>query len=240
MKKIMSIALAASMILGLAACGNEPTVNSSKEESKASSAVTSTTESSSETTEVSTDSTKNPWDNKTYRYFSSETPTTWNPLDWQSSSEGEIISYLESPFYDYKVNAAGDNYEIYCCAAAALPVDVTSEYAGVGEWGIPADAKDGDGWAYRVKLRDDLCWEDGTPIHAADFVDSFEILLNPEMKNYRASDKYDATLTPVNAENYYWQGEKEGTKKVTWDEVGLKATGENELTYILNKPVVVF
>ena len=234
MKKILSAILAASMILGLAACGSEPATNSSKEESKSSSAVTS------EKTEVSTETTGNPWDNTTFRTYQSDTPKTWNPLDWQSSSEGDMIGNITSSFYSYKVNEAGDNYEIYCDSAAALPEDITEEYAGMEEWGIPADAKNGDGWAYKIKLRDDLRWEDGTPITAQDYVDSFQLLLSPEMKNYRASDKYEGTMTTVNSENYYWQGEKEGTKKVTWDEVGLKATENNELIYILSKPCSEF
>ena len=235
MKKLLSAALAAGMILSLAACGNEPAANNnSKEESKATSK-----ENSSTTSEVSTEKSGNPWDNTTYHTFTSGTPKTWNPLEWEGADDSYIMNMITSSFWNFKVNDAGDNFEVYCDAAAKLPEDISAEYAGKGEWGIPADAKNGDGWAYKITLRDDLCWEDGTPIHAVDFVESTKRLLDPEMKNYRASDTYDGTVTFVNAKNYYWHGERD-TEIVEWDQVGLKATGENELTYILSKPVNMF
>ena len=52
--------------------------------------------------------------------------------------------------------------------AKSMPVDVTSEYIG-DEWGI----EDGEiGKAWKIELRDDLCWENGEKIVAQDFIDT--------------------------------------------------------------------
>ena len=234
MKKLLSATLAAGMILSLAACGNDAN-NSSETSNGTSSNTTSEVSTSTTTSGDSQEKTGEVWENTTYLDYITSSPKTWSVFEWEGTPDDYIMNEITSSFWNFKVNDAGDNFEVYCDAAAKLPEDVTEEYAGMEEWGIPADAKNGDGWAYKITLRDDLCWEDGTPIHAVDFVESAKRLLDPEMKNYRASDMYDGALTFVNAKNYYWHGERD-TEIVEWDQVGLKATGENELTYILSKP----
>ena len=231
LKKIFATALAASMILGMAGCGDDKPVEPSTKP-QSSETQSSKTESS---TVAETPKKKG---KTTYLGFCGR-PKTWNPHEWNDNSESGVLDKLESSFYGFKANETKDNFEIYCEAATELPEDITEEFAGKEEWGIPANAKKGDGWAYRLKIRDDLCWNDGTPIKAQDFVESQKRLLDPKMKNYRASDSYDGNVSLVNAKNYYYDG-TEGTKKVTWDEVGLKATGEYELTFILSRPCTMF
>lgn len=64
-----------------------------------------------------------------------------------------------------------DNIHYSLGMAKSMPVDVTSEYVGE-EWGI----EEGEvGRAWKVELRDDLCWENGDKITAQDFIDSMVI-----------------------------------------------------------------
>lgn len=60
--------------------------------------------------------------------------------------------------------------------AAALPEDVTAEYAG--SFDIPADAQ--RGYAYRIQLHENARWEDGTVITADDVVYSVRKLFENE------------------------------------------------------------
>ena len=85
--------------------------------------------------------------------------------------------------------------------AVGDPVDVTADY--VGQYGIV----EGDtAKAYILNLRQDLKWEDGTPINAHDFVESAKRLLAPEAQNYRADTMYAGSVQIHNAEAYLKQG----------------------------------
>ena len=232
-KKIFAAALAASMVLSMAACGNndEPAPTESKPADNSSKAPVSSEASKDETPKEK---------GKTTYLDTCGRPKTWNPHEWQNNDESYVFNNCTTSFYEFKANDTKDNFELVCSAAKEFPVDVSAEYAGNETYGVPADAKEGDGYAYKVTLREDLCWTDGTPIKAIDFVESQKRLLDPKMKNYRASDCYDGNVSYANAKNYYYDGQEDSagkpTKKVTWDEVGLKATGEYELTFILGRP----
>lgn len=60
--------------------------------------------------------------------------------------------------------------------AASLPEDVTADFAGT--YGIPEKAQ--RGYAFRISLRGDACWEDGTPITADDCIFSIRALFENE------------------------------------------------------------
>ena len=100
---------------------------------------------------------------------------------------------------------AFDGYVIVPSMAADFPVDVTEQVkASHPQFNIPESATSGYAWS--VKLRDGLKWDDGTPITAQDFVDSLERCLRPELLNYRSSDYNRGTYAVVNAENYALAG----------------------------------
>ncbi|MBQ8095044.1 MAG: hypothetical protein IJ242_15950, partial [Clostridia bacterium] len=65
--------------------------------------------------------------------------------------------------------------------------------------------------AWRIPLRSDLKWEDGTEIHAADFAYSVEKMLDPTAQNHRANIFYMGNLVIENAEAYLKQGLKSTT-----------------------------
>ncbi|MDO5422561.1 MAG: ABC transporter substrate-binding protein [Eubacteriales bacterium] len=130
--------------------------------------------------------------------------STWSPSDWEMSDEFDILGYTSSSFYGFELNETLDNYEIVPAAAAAMPVDVTADYAGNETYGVPADAT--EGYAWQIDLKENLCWEDGTPITADDYVYTLQQMLNPEMKNFRASSYYDGNGSLANAKNYYNSG----------------------------------
>lgn len=173
MKKSFSLLVAASMVLGLTACGS----GSGDKNSDASGSG---------------------------RYTFSSTlgdVGTWSPTDWEVDDELNILGYTATVFYSVEMNETKDGYEFIPAAAAEMPVDVTSEYAGNEIYGVPSDAT--EGYAWKVALNEKLCWEDGTPITADDYIYTMEQYLNPDMKNFRASTFYEGTASLANAKAFY-------------------------------------
>ncbi|MDE7298775.1 MAG: hypothetical protein K2N94_08085 [Lachnospiraceae bacterium] len=138
----------------------------------------------------------------------------WNPHDYQTETDSYPLDYIMSGLYEFIYNDAlnpvegKDPYMGYVIRpemAAEMPVDVTEEVKTAHpEFGIPASAT--AGYAYRIALNPNARWEDGTPINADTYVYSMRALLDPKMKNYRASDYMDGNFAIANAKNYYYQG----------------------------------
>ena len=96
-------------------------------------------------------------------------PKDWNPLD-PASQESRLLLELTG---DRLYRSAADG-SILPSLAAAMPVDVTAEYAGDPTYDIPANAP--RGYAYRIDLISDGKWEDGTPISAEDWLYTLQIM----------------------------------------------------------------
>lgn len=156
-----------------------------------------------------------------YRTYTSVMPSNWNELTYADNNDVQIMEYIKTELFtfdyefdeskggkftaDGKVNADAiveNGYSVKYLAATALE-DVTS--AVDAKWGYTDKQKDEGGYAWKITLRDDLVWEDGTKIKAADFVYSMEQQLDPAFQNMRAATYY--INTPVKgAKNYVYQG----------------------------------
>ncbi|MBR4082365.1 MAG: hypothetical protein IKK21_11330 [Clostridia bacterium] len=138
----------------------------------------------------------------TYNAYMAEFPTVWSPFQMQTATDGDMMDFLSDGFYGFDFNETMDGYVIEPRLAAEFPVDVTADYVGE-EWGI----KEGEtARAWKITLRDNLAWQDGTPIKAIDFVQSAKYLLNPAAANYRADSYYSGQLVIKNAQNYVNSG----------------------------------
>ena len=151
-----------------------------------------------------------PEEDKTYTYntYTTLSPSNWNELTYQDNNDTQIMSYIGSAFfsYDFKFDADGKivpgEFVMKYDAATKLE-DVSADYVG-DKWGVPEGAK---GYAYKITLREDLKWDDGTAIKAEDFVYTMKEQLNPDFQNYRADSFYVGGTIIVNAENYAKQGQ---------------------------------
>ncbi len=140
--------------------------------------------------------------NYTYNTYLTSFPTLWNPHTYESTTEGEILGYTTVGFYTFDYNENKDGFVIVPEMAAQMPIDVTSEYVGE-EWGIDEEET---ARAWKIVLRDDLRWEDGTPIHAVDFVESAKRLLDPAHINHRADSLYSGDMEIAGAKAYFYGG----------------------------------
>ena len=171
----------------------------------------------------------------TYNYALATFPTNWNPAAYQTARDSEILDYISDSFYVFDYNEDGDGYVLRPGMAKGEPKDVTADY--VGKYGIKA----GDtAKAYVIELRQDLRWEDGTPIKARDFVESAKRYLDPKAQNYRADSLYSGSVVIYNAENYLKQGQ-DGYPAMEWEgNVGWFARSEYELCFVLEYPLSGF
>ena len=150
-------------------------------------------------------------------------PSNWNELTYADNNDVQIMSYIGSSFFDYdykfendrkynadgSINKAGVVAGAYTTnySAATKLEDVTSSVDA--KWGYTDAQKAEGGYAWKITLRDDLKWDDGTPIKAADFVYSMKQQLDPAFMNFRANTYYD-TLKIKNSKVYFFQNQ-EGT-----------------------------
>ena len=153
-------------------------------------------------------------DGKTYTFkeYLTVSPSNWNELTYQDANDTEIMDFISGAFFrfNYKFDAQGKpidgEFNVDYDGASDL-TDVSDVYAGDQKYAVPADAKDGDGYAYKITLREDLKWDDGTPIKAKDFVYTMKEQENPLFQNYRADSYYNGDTIIHNAQNYLKQGQ---------------------------------
>ena len=151
---------------------------------------------------------------------------TINPHEWEYSTELDIMELTQRGLFDVVYSKDGNAYDvIYELAEKAE--DVTSEYAGNEKYGVPADAT--KGFAYKITLRDNIKWEDGTAINADSFLYSMEKLLDPAMQTYRASTYYQGQYALANANEFYNQDEN-GTLK--FEDIGIIKNDDLSFTLV--------
>lgn len=145
----------------------------------------------------------------TMREYTSQMPSQWCTILSSDNVNNTMESYFTSAFYEfnYKFDANGKivpgAYTVEYSAATKLE-DVTKKYAG--KYGLAADATKGQ--AFAMTLRNDLKWDDGTPIKAADFVYTMSQQLSPKYLFATASNYYSGNYVIHNAQNYVKQGQK--------------------------------
>lgn len=163
-------------------------------------------------------------------------PKVWNPHEWEMSDESYVMDFTQTPLYQFVFNDTYDAYKIIPEMAAAEPVDVTEEYAGNEVYGIPVDAT--EGYAFKIALNDKATWENGDKINADTYIYSMQQLLNPKMKNYRASGYYSGTLTIANAEAYYKQNAPIYTD--IYKDDAYRDVADSDMKFSLTQKVVFF
>lgn len=157
-------------------------------------------------------------------------PSNWNELTYQDNNDTYIMNYISSSFFSYdykfeddnKFNEDGTvNKDAIVSGAFSVNYDAATKLEDVTatvdeKWGYTEEQKAEGGYAWKITLRDDLKWDDGTAITAEDFEYSMQQTLDPDFMNYRANGYYD-TLMIKNAKSYFNQN-MEGT----YDTLGSK------------------
>lgn len=87
-------------------------------------------------------------------------PDRWNPLEALTPAGEAVLDLISEPLY--RVDETGS---VVSAQAAAMPRDITAEFAG--SYGIPKTAL--RGYAFEITLREGARWEDGSAVTAGDW-----------------------------------------------------------------------
>ena len=154
-----------------------------------------------------------------YNTTTSVMPSNWNELTYADNNDTQIMSYIGSSFFDYDYKFEGDvkyNADGSINKAGIVQGAYTTNYSAAtkledvtatvdAKWGYTTEQKAEGGYAWKITLRDDLKWDDGTPIVAADFVYSMQAQLDPAFMNFRGNTYYD-TLMLKGSRAYFFSG----------------------------------
>ena len=171
----------------------------------------------------------------TYRTYTTVLPSNWNELTYEDANDTQILGNLVSPFFEYdyefdeskggKFKSDGTintnaivpgGFSVKYSAATKLE-DVTKTVDA--KWGYTDEQKEAGSYAWKITLRNDLKWDDGTPITANDFVYTMKEQLNPDFFNMRASTYYNNT--PIkNARSYLYGGQLGGVANMISEAYG--------------------
>lgn len=202
-KRLLALLTASVMVCSLAACGDKDKEKPADD--------TTPTSTNTESTPTGTDEAAA--DSYTLNLALADFPTNWSPHQQQTDTDASsMLYYMEAPLYTFDFNDTMDGYAMIPGAAVGEPVEVTQDY--IGQYGLEEGA---ESRAWKITLRDDLMWEDGTPITAQDYVTSAELLLNPIAHNHRADGLYANSLVLVNAKNFAYQGQYGQSNMISQD-----------------------
>ncbi len=211
MKKILAFVLVCVMVLGIfAGCGQENPVESTGEQAG------SETTGNDQVVQYAPKQAE-------YNTTTSVMPSNWNEFTYADNNDTQIMSYIGSSFFEYDYKFEDDkkfNEDGSINKDAIVPGAYTTNYSAAtkledvtsavdAKWGYTDEQKAEGGFAWKITLRDDLKWDDGTAITAADFEYSMQQLLDPAFMNFRANTYYD-TLMIKNSKTYFFQNQ-EGT-----------------------------
>ena len=146
----------------------------------------------------------------TYREALAEPAACYSPLDYYTQTDSVILSYTQLGLYAPAIDV--DSYALLPEMAAGEPVDVSEQYTL------------SPGRAWRIDLNPNACWEDGTPINADTYINSFREMLAG--KHYRASTFFSSRLSVENAWEYYMQDQAGRTLYISLAEAGHSSAAE--------------
>ncbi len=147
--------------------------------------------------------TETEYKNYTYKTYTTSLGTNWNPHTWETNADSAIMGYIETPFVDMTVkNSATGEYQWIFLAATDIKDVTAANQADLEKYGA-AEKDATEGYVYEIKLRPEMCWEDGTPINADTYIYSMKAMLDPAMRNYRANNYYSGESAIAGAYAYY-------------------------------------
>ena len=226
MKKVLALVLVLAMAFAMVACGDES--QGQEQQGTIDSGIVKPSENPSNTGDKKDDGgevVEGPVVLKQAEYntTTSVMPSNWNEFTYADNNDTQIMSYIGSSFFEYDYKFEGD---VKYNADGSINIDgivegaYTTNYSAAtkledvtatvdAKWGYTDAQKAEGGYAWKITLRNDLKWDDGTAITAADFEYSMQQLLDPAFMNFRANTYYD-TLMIKNSKSYFFQNQ-EGT-----------------------------
>ena len=154
------------------------------------------------------DQTASSKDSYTFRDYTKQLGATWNPHAWKTTADKSIMQYLQTPLVQAVAPDTDSGSYQWAFKAATSIEDVTAANKGdltkfkvTLPSGQSADQVE-KGYVFEIKLNPDMKWQDGTAINADTYIYSLKQLLDPTMKNYRASSFFSSEAALAGAFTY--------------------------------------
>lgn len=161
----------------------------------------------------------------TYRDYTVQLGTNWNPHTWQTDYDRTMLQYLETPLVAMSVKDSDKGEYQWVYKAATSITDVTkdhkddlSKYKVTLPAGQTADETE-KGYVFEIKLNPEMKWQDGTAINADTYIYSMQALLDPAMQNYRANLYYTGDSAVAGGYTYYHALTKDMYTETPYNEV---------------------
>ncbi len=161
----------------------------------------------------------------TYRIYTTQLGTAWNPHTWETNYDQTIMQYLETPLVTASIKDSENGIYQWVYKAATSVTDVTKDHKDdltKYEVTLPAGQSVDQteyGYVFEIKLNPDMKWQDGTAINADTYIDSMKALLDPAMKNYRANLYYNGESAVAGGYKYYHALSKGLYEKTSYDKI---------------------
>jgi oligopeptide transport system substrate-binding protein len=149
-----------------------------------------------------------PAEPKVFRFSDTSDAKSLNTHNDVNTILQDIMLYVHSSLYRLVPTADGQAAVYIGDLAAGDPVQM-----------------DGEGYVWRISLREEAKWHNGEPINADSIMYSFKMLIDPHLGNAMANFFYDREIQIVNGFEYYTQAQ-EGKPAVAWEDVGIKKVDE--------------
>ncbi len=168
----------------------------------------------------------------TYRGYTAQLGTNWNPHLWSTEADGQILSYLQTPLVAAVVKDSEKGVYQWAFKAAASITDVTADHKDdLTKYGVTLPAgktaeQTDSGYVFEIKLNPDMKWENGTAINADTYIYSMQALLAPGKQNTRANPYHSGEAAIAGAYNYY------SGKADSYDTVGCYKADELTIRYV--------
>lgn len=167
------------------------------------------------------------------RYTISST-SSLNPYADTLNTSSTLMSYISANLYETDIDWELAIQDGLATSRGVLAKDVKASELPFGRFPLlaksePVDVSEAagklEGTVWEIEVKEGLTFSEGTPITAQTWVDSWQLLLDPKLKNTRANLIYDEKqyLGVVGSKAYY-----DGVQ-TDFSKVGVKATG-NKIT----------
>ena len=158
----------------------------------------------------------------TYRGYTAQLGTNWNPHTYEMDYDSQILQYLETPLVESVVKDSENSIYQWAYKAAVSVTDVTAANQGdltkfkvVLPTGQTAEQTT-EGFVFEIKLNPNMKWQDGTPINADTYIYSMKALLDPTMMNYRANLYYSGESAVAGGYTYFYSLTKDIYEAVSY------------------------
>ena len=210
-KKLISLLIVAAMLLSLAACGGKTTDTPAAPATPSTPSDTPAAPATPETPAAPAEE-ETTGKNVYYTYLTLDHPSL-NFADTVEGTTETVATYCMDYLYRTYPDENGLNYHYICDLAAEEP-----QYMGDATWRIP--------------LRQDAAFVDGTPINADTMIFTFQQAINPKMAPRMAQFAYRNVVGILNGEEYATQAST--GVEVAWEDVGVKKVDDYTIELVLD------